>query len=455
MDEMDFAQLASRLATFRHRFAPYFGRPEAQRRAGQYLHGLLVQQTDRRNCENLAEAVDGATARAFQKLLTESPWAWEPVITELQAFVGERLAAPEGIFVCDDTGFAKQGAKSVGVARQYSGTLGKVGNCQLGVFLAYVSARGHALVDGRLYLPPEWTADPARCRAAGVPAPDLAYQSKAELALAQRRQARARGHLTGAWVTADGGFGEVPSFRDALDAEGWHYVLEIPGTTPVFMQFAASAVPAWAGRGRQPTRPQRLAGEPAPQEVRAVAAALPPGAWQILTVAEGAQGPRTYQVAARRVWESREGIPGRACWLLLRRNLDGSELKYSLSNAPAATPLRTLGQVGASRWPIETEFQTEKGETGLDEYEVRRWVGWHHHITLALLAGAFRLQVAQEWGEKHGRGGDAAPGEPGAARAAAATAVDPPRPAGLAGPHAGAQRAGQALARQTAPAVVR
>jgi SRSO17 transposase len=455
MDQADFDRVATSFASFRRRFAPYFGRPEAQRRAGQYLHGLLVQQTDRRNCENLAEAVDGATPRAFQKLLTESPWAWEPVITELQACVGERLATPDGVFVCDDTGVAKQGSQSVGVARQYSGTLGKVGNCQIGVFLAYVSTRGHALVDGRLYLPPEWTADPARCRAAGVPAAELRYQSKAELALAELRQARARGHLTGSWVTGDGAFGEVPSFRDALDAEGWWYVLDVPGTTPVFPQFAASAVPTWSGRGRKPIQPRRLAGEPSPQEVRALAAALPPAAWQPLAVAEGAQGPRTYQFAARRVWESREGIPGRACWLVLRRNLDGSELKYALSNAPATTPLRTLGRVGASRWPIESEFQTEKGETGLDEYEVRRWMGWHHHMTLALVAGAFLLQAAQEWGEKHGPRGHAAPGEPGIARAAPAAALDPPRPARLAAPHPGVQRTGQALARQTAPTAVR
>ena len=145
--------------------------------------------------------------------------------------------------------------------------------------------------------------------------------------------------------------------------------------------------------------------------MQAVAASLASAEWHTLTVAEGAQGPRSHQFAAWRVWESRDGLPGRAGWLVLRRDLDGSETKYYLSNAPADTPLLRLAQVGAMRWPVETEFQTEKGETGLDEYEVRTWLGWHHHITMALLAGAFLLSLQRDWG------GKAAPDHPTATHA--------------------------------------
>jgi SRSO17 transposase len=363
--------------------------------------------------------------------------------------VGARLNTPEGIFVLDESGFPKQGQKSVGVARQYCGTLGKVGNCQLGVFLAYVSARGHALVDKRLYLPPAWIADPARCRAAGVPEA-VGAQSLAELGLAMLRQARVAGHLQGHWVAGDDAYGKVPTLRDALDAEGWRYVLDVPETTPVFTHLAPVVVPPWSGRGRQPTVPRRAPEAPPPQSVAAVAASLPPTAWQDLTVAEGAQGPRTYQFVALRVWESRDGLPGRACWLLLRRNLDGSAPRYYLSNAPADTPLLTLAQVAAARWVIETEFETAKGETGLDEYEVRSWPGWHHHITLALLAGAFLLTLQQDWGEKDAP--DHAPAsQPGAARALAPAHLDRGGPAALADHDPGAQRAGQTLTHQTAP----
>jgi SRSO17 transposase len=395
----EFERVAACFAAFHQEFAPLFGRTEARARSEQYLRGLLVQQTDRRNAENLAETIEGATLRSLQRFLTESPWDDGPVIERLQQYVGRRLNQPDGVLVLDDTGFAKQGKKSVGVARQYSGTLGKVGNCQVGVFLAYVSARGHALVDKALYLPPAWTDDRPRCRVAGVPEA-VGYQSKADLGLALLRRARQAGHLTATWVTGDAGYGEIPTLRDTLDAEGWCYVLEVPSITPVFTQAAQVAVPTWSGRGRKPTQPQLLAGEPEPQTVQAVAAGLAPADWHTLTVAEGAQGPRIHQFAALRVWESRAGLPDRACWLVLRRDLDGSEVKYYLSNAPADTPLLRLAQVGAMRWPVETEFQTEKGETGLDEYEVRTWLGWQHHITMALLAGAFLLSLQQEWGEK-------------------------------------------------------
>lgn len=399
MDQVEFERVVTSFTAFHAEFAPLFGRTEAQVRSEQYLRGLLVQQTDRRNAENLAEAIEGATPRTLQRFLTESPWLDQPVIDRLQGYVGRRLRDRLNVFVVDDTGFAKQGVKSVGVARQYSGTLGKVGNCQIGVFLAYVSDRGHALVDKALYLPAAWTADRTRCRAAGVP-DDVIYRSKAELALALLQRARDGHHLPSDWITADAGYGEVPSFRDALDTDHWLYVLEVPSNLTVFTQLARTAVPEWPGQGRKPTKLQLVAGEPEAQNVITVATGLPASAWHILTVAEGAQGPRQYQFAALRVWESREGLPGRACWLLFRRNLDGSELKPYLSNAPETTPLLTLARVSAMRWPVETEFQLEKGETGLDEYEVRSWQGWHHHVTMALLAGAFLLNLQQEWGEK-------------------------------------------------------
>jgi SRSO17 transposase len=447
MDQAEFDRVAASFAAFHAEFAPLFGRKEAQRRSEQYMRGVLVQQTDRRNAENVAETLEGASPRALQRLLTEAPWPTEPVIDRLQAYLGARLNTPEGIFVLDESGFPKQGQKSVGVARQYCGALGKVGNCPLGVFLAYVSARGHALVDKRLYLPPPWTDDAARCRVAGVP-PEVGYQSTADLGLARLRQARAAGHLQGHWVTGDDAYGKVPTLRDALDAEGWTYVLEVPQTTPVFTQPTAVVVPPWSGRGRKPTTP-RLAPDAAPaQSVHAVADGLPARAWQELTVAEGAQGPRTYQFVALRVWESRDGLPGRACWLLLRRTLDGSEPRYDLSNAPEDIPLLTLAQVAAARWVIETEIQTAKGETGLDEYEVRSWAGWHHHSTLALLAGAFLLTLQQDWGGKDAPA-HAPASQPRAARAAAPAHVDAGGAPALARRHPRAQRAGQTLTHQT------
>jgi SRSO17 transposase len=267
------------------------------------------------------------------------------------------------------------------------------------------------------------------------------------MAAAMLEEARRAGSLESRWVTGDEAYGQVPEFRDELDAAGWWYVLEVPRTTPLFRHPSEAAVPAWSGRGRKPIQPRLLPGEA--QSVVAIAAALAETAWQTLTVAEGAHGPRTYQFVALRGWESRAGIPGRACWLVLRRNLDGSELKYFLSNAPHDTPLATLGQVGAFRWSIETEFQQGKGYAGLDEYEVRGWRGWEHHITLALLAGAFLLSLEQDWGEKDA-GVDPPPGQ--------SAPADPPPPAPLDAGGVGhlahhdpaLQRACQTFPRQTA-----
>src|SRR3989440_8315534 len=240
----------------------------------------------------------------------------------------------------------------------------------------------------------------------------------------------------------------VPTLRDALDAEGWRHVLASRVPAPVSTRGRGTASPPWSGRGRKPTKPRLVPGAPAPETVQAVAASLPPTAWQDLTVAEGAHGPRTYQFVALRVWESRDGLPGRACWLLLRRNLDGRESGYYLSNAPEDTPLLTLAQVAAARWVIETEFETAKGETGLDEYEVRSWAGWHHHITLGLLAAAFLLTLQQDWGEKDAPA-HAPASQPRAARGAAPAHVDAGETAALARRYPRAQRAGQTFTHQT------
>jgi SRSO17 transposase len=457
MDESEFCRLAGAFRRFHRRFAPWFGRKEARRRSGQYLRGLMVQREERRNAENVAEAIDGASPRALQRFLTDAPWAPEPVIVALQAYLAERLlpddpasaeVAADGVWLVDDTGFAKRGTRSAGVARQYSGTLGKVDTCQVGVFLGYATGRGATLVDGRLFLPEEWTDEPDRCRAAGVPEEVLAasHQTKVDLALTMLGHARARGALPGRWITADEHYGQSPTFRDTLDAAGSWYVVEVPCTTLVF------AHPAQHRSVRlSPTAaPRRVEVIPASQTVQALAATLPASDWTALTVADGAQGPRTYQFAARRVWESHDGTPGRETWVIWRRNLDGSELKHYLSNAPPETPLATLARVGATRWAVETAFQMGKGEAGLDEYEIRSWVGWYHHVTLVFLAMAFLLTLRQDWGEKgawgHGATGGARPGA-----GAAPPALDARRPAALAGRHPATQRPRQGRPRQTPP----
>lgn len=393
----EFTRLEASFLQFHAAFAPAFGRKQWRERSRDYLRGLLVLTGERGNAENLAE-VTHASDRVLQRFLSEANWDDQAVIQQLQAYLGPRLNHPEAVFVVDESGFPKQGRKSVGVARQYCGAVGKVASCQLGVFLAHVGPRGRALVDKRLFLPrAEWIEDPARCVAAAVPSEQQVYRSKTELALELLLQAQAWGSLQAAWVTGDDAYGQSPTFRDGVAAAGWQYVLEVPGNTPVWPQTPTWETPPYRGRGPRP-QPRPVTTER--QEVRERAAALSPEAWQVLTVGEGAQGPRTYLFAFERVRETRDEQPGEELWLIHKLNLDGTESRTFFSNALASTPLRTLARVAMSRWPIETEFEVEKSHVALDEYEVRGWPGWHHHLTMCFLAAAFLLTLQQDWGEK-------------------------------------------------------
>ena len=396
MDAAAFEQVYEAFQDFHAYFAPLFGRREARDLSRHYLQALLVQSGERRNAENLSETVP-VSARAMQRFLTESPWDDDQVAGRLQEYLGPRLGHPDAVWVLDGSDFPKQGRKSAGVARQYCGRLGKVANCQAGMFLAYVSPSGRALVDKGLYLPESWTKDPERCAAAGVPEERRGYKSKSELALAMLERALERGHLKAQWVAADDAFGMSPSFRESLAAWGVSYVLDVPAGFTVWPEEPEWTSPSYQGRG-VPRKPRLVSGQRRTMQERSDE--LPEEAWREITVAEGSQGPRSYMFSAQRVRPTSKRKPGEIHWAVYRRNLDGSEPRYYLSNALEDTPLETLAYVGGSRWRIETEFETEKSDVGLDEYETRTWAGWHHHVALCLLGGAFLLNLQQAWGGK-------------------------------------------------------
>ena len=404
MDTASFERIYDSFQEFHAFFATSFGRKQWREHSRNYLQALMVQAHERRNAENLSESV-GISARAMQRFLTEARWSDDTVIGRLQEYLAPRLGHPEAVWVFDGSDFPKQGRKSAGVARQYCGRLGKVANCQAGMFLAYVSPLGRALVDKRLHLPGSWTSDPGRCAAAGVPEERRSYRLKTELALEMLERALGLGHLRAGWVAGDDAFGISPSFLDGLAALGMRYVLDVPGSTPVWPMGPAWTSPEnypeyhpeYQGSGR-PRKPKLRDGQRRTMEQRRDE--LPDGAWREITVAQQSQGPRTYRFSAQRVRVTRKGKPGEEIWALYRRNPDGSEPRYYLSNAPEDTTLEKLAYVGGSRWRIETEFETEKGDVGLSEYEARSWAGWHHHIAMCLLGGAFLLSLQQDWGKK-------------------------------------------------------
>ena len=396
MDVAAFERVYESFREFHAFFAVAFGRKQWREHSKNYLQALLVQSQERRNAENLSETVP-ASARAMQRFLTEARWDDDVVMGRLQEYLGPKLAHSQAVWVFDGSDFPKQGVKSVGVVRQYCGALGKIANCQAGVFLAHVGPQGRALVDKRLYLPEERTSDAERGAAGGVPEDHRRYRSKTELGLDMLAQAQARGHLSAQWVAGDSAFGMSPSFRDGLAEQGMWYVLDVRPDMTVWPLEPAWSNPPYQGFGR-PRKPQLQRGQRRTFEERSLS--LPEEEWREVTVAEGTQGPRTYRFNAQRVRVTRNRKPGEEAWAAYRQNLDGSELRYYLSNAPEDTPLETLAYVGGSRWRIETEFETEKSDVGLDEYETRSWTGWHHHIALCLLGGAFLMTLQQDWGEK-------------------------------------------------------
>ena len=288
MEVEAFDRVYEEFLAFHAEFAPHLGRKQWRERTREYLRGLLVQGEERRNAENVSEAL-GVSARSLQRVLTDARWDDAAVTVHLQAYLAPRLNHPNAVWAIDESGFVKQGKQSVGVSRQYCGTVGKVANCQIGVFLAHVGPRGRALVDKRLWLPQEWTDDPARCAAAGVPEEARDYQSKSELALALLRRAKTLGHLVAQWVTGDDAYGSSPEFRDAVGAEGFLFMLEVPSTTPVWPVAYVFETPPYSGRGRPPQpRP-----EPSQRrEAKERAAALSAAAWQEVYVADGAQGAK-------------------------------------------------------------------------------------------------------------------------------------------------------------------
>jgi SRSO17 transposase len=413
MDVLALRKLKPELELFLERYAPHFGRDEAQAHANRFVQGLLLGG-DRRSVENIAEAIEGCVVRSLQKFIGQSAWSDDDLVEDLQRHVTEVLGDPDAALNVDETGFPKKGTKSVGVKRQYAGCLGRTDNCQIGVFINYRSEAGHTLIDRRLFVPEEWADDGPRRQEAGVPGA-VVFRTKPELALGMVQQAVERG-LPFRWLTADSVYGDSPTFVQGVRGLGKWYVVDTSADARVWLT-EPEVIPAGTKgpRGRTTTRPRATT---KPRRVDDVVAELPAKAWKRLVVAEGSQGPRMYEYACLEVWFSEEGLPSGRERLLVRRSLgQQAEVKYHRSNAPAEIPLEKLACVRGSHWSVEQSFEAAKGECGLDEYETRGWTGWHHHTALSLLALWFLSLQRRRLGEKR-----AADDRAGGASAAGASA---------------------------------
>jgi SRSO17 transposase len=358
-----------------------------------YLRGLLLEGR-RKSCQPIAERLPDGDEQCLQQFLNQSPWEWEPVregiAKKMTAALGEG-----GCWIVDDTGFPKQGKHSVGVARQYCGTLGKRGNCQVGVSICYVTAKGAMPLEWALYLPQEWTDDRSRCERVGVPA-EVAFQTKWQLALGLMDRLLSWGVPAPEVVVVDAGYGSTTEFRQGLAERDLRYVAEVEHTLVAWMQPQRRDAPV--RRKSQQGRPRvpKYRDAPVPQSLKTIALALPRSAWRKVTWREGTKGKMSSRFARLRVqpahgWqEGREELP--VVWLLLEWPEEAkAPTKYWLSDLPEDTTRRTLVRWAKSRWAVEMNYRELKDHLGLDHFEGRGWAGWHHHVTMVMLAFAFVL----------------------------------------------------------------
>ncbi len=354
------------------RIAPHFARPEPRRRALAYLQGLL-SSIERKNGWQLAEHAKEARPYGMQRLLVGSVWDANLVRDDLRQYVVEQLGDPEAVLAIDETSFPKRGDKSAGVQVQYGGTTGQVENCQVGVFVSYVTEASHTLIDRELYLPLSWTSDRKRCQAVGIP-DTVRFQTKCELAVRMLERVSAA-QIPFAWVVADSVYGGNLDLRIWLEQHHLPYVLAVACDEPVGIRAAD-------GQRRQ-------------VQVREVEALLlADQEWQRLSMREGTKGPRLFDWAVVPILQQWEE-DGRH-WLLLRRSLtDPCDTTYFFVFAPPGTTLPEMVKAIGRRWPIEENCETAK-DLGLDHYQVRSWTGWLRHITLVMLAHAFLTAVCAQ-----------------------------------------------------------
>lgn len=383
------------------RFVRHFqvGHSDASFKARQYLQGLL-QTGDRKNIERMQERVPDSDYQSLHQFISNSPWDAQDVMDEAALMADELIGDPEeACLIIDETSQTKKGTKSVGVARQYLGCVGKVDNGQVGVFTALCRDEHVTLIHGKVYLPKEWVTDKYRCIEAKVPLEEIVHQTKDEMALDQVRRARALGIRFG-WVLADAGYGKGPGFLFDLDDMKERFVVDVHKDFMVYTCEPDVEVPQKQGRrGRTPTRAKA---DIAAVEVRELLAAIPEEGWVTHNLRRSTKGPVVYQFCQLRVWVwDKPSGRVRPFHLIARKDSVTSEIKYSLSNAKEETDLLSMARAQAQRYWVERAFQDCKSACGMKDYQIRGWVAWHHHMALVILAQLFMLEQRILHKEEH------------------------------------------------------
>jgi SRSO17 transposase len=402
INKSDIIEFSNELRGFHQQFADCFNRSESRDHFYNYMAGQF-SDLERKSIEPIALAIKDGNVRAMQRFVSDAPWDDTNMGIKYRSMVNDDLGSPNGAIIFDESGFVKKGNDSIGVARQYCGTIGKVDNCQVGVFAAYTSGQGYSLIDKRLYIPEKWFADEYRIRRekCGLPK-DTTFRTKPELASDMLREICSENILPFKYVLADSVYGMSPDFIEAVEAiPGVTYFVSVTKKTQCWLKkpLTINQKYRWGGQTKTRTIVADSAGKPI--SVSELAKNIHDYFWYRRTVSEGTKGPIVYEYTRRQVILAGDGLPQKNVWLLIRRTLgDNPEYSYFICNASSSVGLKTLVWLSGLRWAIEQCFEELKTDLGMDHYEVRKYMGWHHHILTCMMAHFFLWHLKIRLGKK-------------------------------------------------------
>ena len=398
----DVRDFMNELRGFHEQFADCFHRSESRDHFFNYMAGQF-SALERKSIEPIALAIEDGNVRAMQRFVSVAQWDDDKIISNYRSLVYSDLGSPDAAIIFDETGFLKKGQDSIGVARQYCGTVGKVDNCQVGVFAGYVSENGYALVDKRLFIPEQWFRDEYRLRRNKCNLPeDTVFRTKPQLAIEMLQAIREEKTLPFKYVLGDTIYGGSPEFVNAVEIlTGVSYFVSVSKGTQCWLKRPMTVTKQYRWGGKVRTKTVLVDTGSKPMRVDELAKNINDYFWYRRQVSEGTKGPIVYEFTRRQVILSNEGLPEKTVWLLIRRTI-GDNPKYSffICNASSSMRLKTLVWLSGLRWAIEQCFEETKTELGMDHYEVRKFMGWHHHILTCMLAHFFLWHLKIRMGKK-------------------------------------------------------
>ena len=402
LDKGDIDDFLNELKGFHEQFYDCFHRSESRDHFYKYMAGQF-SPLERKSIEPIALAVKDGNVRAMQRFVSDAEWDDKNIMTKYRSFINEDLASPDAALIFDETSFVKKGQDSIGVAKQYCGTIGKVENCQVGVFAAYVSENGYSMVDKRIFLPEKWFTDDYRVRRKKCRLPEnTVFQTKPQLAVDILNGISEENILPFKYILADSIYGTSPEFIQAAEAlQDKTYFVSVPKDTNCWLKRPMTITKSYKWGGKTRSKTVLVDPDSEPLSVEKLGKNINDYFWYRRKVSEGTKGPIVYEYTRRRIILSSDGLPQKTVWLLIRRTLsDDPEYSYFISNASSSTRLKTLVWLSGLRWAIEQCFEEAKTELGMDHYEVRKFKGWHHHMLTCMLAHFFLWHLKIRMGKK-------------------------------------------------------